>query len=61
MPKGRTRKGDADVRMNLRVSRDLYDSLQRLTELANTKENTNLSELIRKALESFVHKNKKLL
>ena len=61
MSKGRLRKGDADVKVNLRMSRELYDNLQRLTELARSKESTSFSDVVRKALESFVSKNRKLL
>lgn len=61
MSKGRNRTGNADVKINIRMSKELYDNLCKLTELANASESTNLSNVIRKALEAFVNKNRKLL
>ena len=61
MSKGRKRTGDADIKINIRMGKELYENLVKLTEFANKKENTNLSEVVRKALEAFVEKNRKLL
>ena len=61
MPPGRKRNGDADVKVNIRMSQELFEDLTEITSIINKKTNMSFSEVLRKALEAFVEKNKKLL
>lgn len=59
--RGRPKKKEEGIKVNIRMSKELYMDLLKLTEIANIKEPTNLSDTIRKCLTNFVRKNRGLI